>query len=271
MESTDSAATALDAMFLGALQGVTEFLPVSSSGHLVLFQQFFEVAGDDVLFDLVLHLGTLAPVLWFYRESLLQMIRAPFVGEGPMGSRSGVHLMLMLIAASVPTAMIGLLFQDTFEALFQTPGALVFSFGITGAVLLLSGKAGIGTIKADQLTVKLALILGIAQGIAITPGISRSGSTIAVALLLGLDREFAAKFSFLMSIPAILGAVILKFNDAETAGLDTTQLTVGSLTALITGYLALVALVKVVKIGKFQHFSWYCFAMAIIAGIVAFF
>lgn len=261
---------ALGALFLGVLQGLTEFLPVSSSGHLVLFQQFFHVAGDHILFDLVLHVGTLVPVLWFYRDSFRTLITDPFVGEGAFLQRPGVRLLALLVLASIPTAAIGLAFEDTFELLFATPAALVVSFGFTGTILYASGKFGQGTTTIDQLSWKTALILGVAQGVAITPGVSRSGTTIAVALMLGVEREAAARMSFLMSVPAITGAVLLKLRDVETAGLDPLQLGVGGLAALISGYAALIFLVKIVRKGQFSRFAWYVWGAAIVAGIVAF-
>ncbi len=270
MSDTTERALVGGAVFLGILQGLTEFLPVSSSGHLVLFQQFFEVAGDDVLFDLVLHVGTLVPVLWFYRDSFKTLIRDPLVGEGPFFERDGVRMLLLLIAASIPTAIIGLTLEDVFEALFATPAALAITFAITGVLLWASGRfAGSGQISAGKLTARHALILGLAQGFAITPGISRSGTTISVALMLGVERELAARFSFLMSVPAILGAVLLKLKDADLSEMHATQLGVGGLAALISGYLALVLLVRVVKRGQFKHFAWYAWAMAIVAGVIA--
>ena len=256
------------ALFLGALQGLTEFLPVSSSGHLVLFQQFFEMGGDEILFDLVLHLGTLLPVLWFYRAHVGLLVRDPLVGTGPFAQREGVRLLGLLVAASVPTAVIGLAFEDWFEHLFATPAALTVTFATTGCLLWASGRfdrSGQGT----TLTVPLALALGLAQGFAITPGISRSGTTIAVALMLGVERGEAARFSFLMSVPAILGAVALKFRDADQSTLDATGLSIGFVSAMVTGYLALVLLVRVVQAGTFPRFAWYCWGAAIVAGVLA--
>lgn len=256
------------ALFLGVLQGLTEFLPVSSSGHLVLFQQFFTINTDHVLFDLVLHLGTLVPVLWFYREHIGLLVKDPILGEGPFKEREGVKLLALLIAASVPTAIIGLTFEDLFERLFTNPAALTVTFALTGCILMASGIWDRSANKV-ALTIPLAIVLGVAQGFAITPGISRSGTTIAVALMLGMDREVAARFSFLMSVPAILGAVILKFKDADLSAIDSVQLLVGGLASMFTGYLALVLLVKLVKSGKFQNFAWYCWGAAIVAGVLA--
>jgi undecaprenyl-diphosphatase len=260
------------AAFLGFLQGLTEFLPVSSSGHLVLFQQFFEVAGDEVLFDLVLHLGTLIPVVYFYRDSLVGIGRDVFRAEGPLLEREGVRLGLCIVAATIPTGVIGVLFKDLFEELFQTPAVLTLTFAITGALLWSTRGRTTGTIDARSLTYAQAALLGLAQGLAITPGISRSGTTIAVALILGLTPAFAARFSFLMSIPAILGAVVLKLRDvSDAAPPDPTELAVGGLVALVSGYFALSFLVGLVKRDGLSHFSWYCWLAAVAAGGIAIF
>jgi len=257
------------ALFLGVLQGLTEFLPVSSSGHLVLFQQFLEIGDDHVLFDLVLHLGTLLPVLWFYRADIGRLLLDPFTGDGPLASRHGVRTWALLVTASLPTAAIGLVFEDTFEALFSRPAALTVTFAVTGALLFLSGR--LERESKQALSFPIAFVLGIAQGLAITPGISRSGSTIATGLLLGLEREEAARFSFLMSVPAILGATLLRLGDAAEATLHPPQLLVGFLASMVTGYLALVLLVKLVRTGMFPHFAWYCWFAAIVAGALTLF
>jgi len=259
----------LGALFLGLLQGLTEFLPVSSSGHLVLFQQFFDIGDDEVLFDLVLHLGTLVPILWFYRRDVGGIARDAVSGEAPFLQRDGVRLLLFIAVASVPTALIGLLFEDLFEALFARPAVLVVTFSITGALLFASRRYLSGDIGLRQLGAKEALILGLAQGLAITPGISRSGTTISVALMLGLNRELAARFSFLMSVPAILGAVVLRGRDVDLAGLDWAMLGTGGLAAMVSGYAALVLLVGLVKRGHLSRFAWYCWFAAAAAGGVA--
>lgn len=260
-------ASALGSLFLGVLQGLTEFLPVSSSGHLVLFQQFIEIAGDEILFDLVLHVGTLIPVLYFYRDQVRELITDPFSGQGAFFERPGVRLWGLLVAASIPTAAIGLFFEDTFEALFATPATLTLTFAITGTLMLSTRWFPGGDRK---LSVGIAVLLGIVQGFAITPGISRSGSTIAVALMLGLNREQAARFSFLMSVPAISGAVLLKLKDADLSSFDPASLGIGFAAALISGYLALIFLVHLVKRGGLHWFAWWAYAAAIAAGVIAF-
>ncbi|HHO50855.1 MAG TPA: undecaprenyl-diphosphate phosphatase [Deltaproteobacteria bacterium] len=261
MADSDTISSLGGALFLGVIQGLTEFLPVSSSGHLVLFQQFIDIGNDEVLFDLVLHVGTLIPVLWFYRSWVGKLALDPIVGEGPLLERTGVRWLGLLILASVPTAAIGLGLEDMFEALFSTPATLAITFTITG-LLLLATRRFDHSDRSVPLTWRIALVLGIAQGLAITPGISRSGTTIAVALFLGLERETAARFSFLMSVPAISGGLLLKLRSADLAALDAGQLSIGGIAALLTGYVALTLLVRVVRAGFLSAFAWYMFAIA---------
>ena len=253
------------AVGLGVIQGLTEFLPVSSSGHLVLVQQFVEVAGDDVLFDLVLHVGTLLPALWFYRADVLQVGRDLSGGEGDLLHRDGTRLAWLVILATIPTGLIGVLFKDVFEGLFHNPMAVAGAFAVTGALLLSTRGRSDGELGVQEVGWKLALAIGVAQGLAITPGISRSGATIAVALLLGFRREFAVKFSFLMSVPAILGAVVLKLGDVGSAALNPIEAGLGLVAAALSGYLALSLLVRLVRAGQFSHFAWYMWAVALFA------
>lgn len=261
------AASALGALFLGVVQGLTEFLPVSSSGHLTLFEQFVELGGDNVLFNLFLHVGTLLPVLWFYREKVLFLVRDPIRSDKPFLEREGVRRWGLLIAASVPTAIIGLVFKDLFEDLFANPAALTVSFTITALVLLATRAANP---SGRKLTMGVAIVLGIVQGLAITPGISRSGSTIAAALLLGVEREEAAEFSFLMSVPAITGATLLLLKDADLTAFDPLDVAVGFFAALVSGYLALVLLVALVRKGGLHWFAIWCFGAALAAAVLAF-
>jgi undecaprenyl-diphosphatase len=259
-----------EAALLGVIQGLTEFLPVSSSGHLVLLQQFMSLEHDQILFDLILHVGTLIPILWFYRADIQNILKDLTTGVQPLLQRPGVKLLALLATATVPTGIIGLLFEDLFEEMFANPTFLPVSFMITGTLLYSIRRLNEGDTDGLSMTFKHALILGLAQGFAITPGISRSGTTIVVALMLGLNRTFAAKFSFLMSVPAILGAVLLKTLKAEPGALDMLDVAMGGSTALIAGYLALVLLVSMVKKGSFTHFCWYCWGIACVSGLIAY-
>jgi len=256
---------AVSAALLGVIQGLTEFLPVSSSGHLVLFQSWLPVAGDPLAFDLALHLGTLLPVLWVYRQDLCGVVTDTTKGTGPFFGRPGVRLMLLLVAATIPTAVIGLSFEDLFERLFHTPSAVGVAFAVTGAVLWMTRKIEQGNTEAHGLTWGRAAWIGLAQGMAITPGISRSGSTIAAGLFLGMDREAAARFSFLLSIPAILGACVLKFDDLVLTGSSMGPIAIGVTTSALSGYVALTVLIRLVRSGDFSKFAYYLWPLAIFA------
>ena len=255
----------LSAMLLGVVQGVTEFLPVSSSGHLVLFQQWLPVAGDPIAFDLALHLGTLIPVLWVYRADLGGVVRDATIGTGAYLQRPGVRLLMLLVAATLPTAAIGLSLEDLFEQLFHNPRAVGVAFAITGTVLWATGRFKQGAIQASDLPVSRAIAVGLAQGLAITPGISRSGSTIAAGLFLGMDREAAARFSFLLSIPAIAGACVLKFGDMSLDETSMGPIAVGVFSSAVSGYLALTLLIRLVRKGDFRNFAFYLWPLAAFA------
>lgn len=265
MSADNGTSDVFGAGFLGLLQGLTEFLPVSSSGHLVLFQQFLGDMGDKLFFDLTLHMGTLFVVLWFYRKEVFAIVRDLFIGEEPWRQRAGVRMAIFIVVASIPTALIGLTLEDVFERSFSTPSVLIVTFALTGTFLFVSKWAPTG--NSDEHTMKWwhALVLGLVQGMAITPGISRSGSTIVAALFLGLNREVAARFSFLMSVPAIAGATLYKFKDVSADSVDWTAVGVGTLVSMVSGYLALVLLVRLVQNGQFSRFSWYCWGAAIVA------
>ena len=259
----------LSAMLLGVVQGVTEFLPVSSSGHLVLFQQWLPVAGDPIAFDLALHLGTLIPVLWVYRTDLVGVVKDATVGTGAYLVRPGVRLLVLIAAATLPTAVIGLSLEDVFERLFHNPRAVGVAFAITGTVLWATGRVKQGTTKASGLPVHHAIAIGLAQGFAITPGISRSGSTIAAGLFLGMDREAAARFSFLLSVPAIAGACVLKLGDMSLDGTSLGPIAVGVLSSAVSGYLALTLLIRLVRKGDFRNFAYYLWPLAVFALVAA--
>jgi undecaprenyl-diphosphatase len=270
------------AIVLGVIQGLTEFLPVSSSGHLVLVEQFYQIqAGQPIFFELVLHVGTLLAILLVYRVDLKRIFTfACYRAWLPEGAEDVSPLrrwqtneegwlIVCILVASVPTALIGLKFEDTFEQLFSNPIA-------TGAALLLTGGLLMAT-RLRQATVRdtitaiplwVAFVIGIVQGLAITPGISRSGATIAVALLLGVGRESAGKFSFLLSVPAIIGALAIRLakNPPVINHPDMiNSLFLGLIMSYIFGYLALRLLLGFVKQGRLHWWSWYCWAVGAFA------
>ncbi len=257
----------LAAAILGLVQGLTEFLPVSSSGHLVLFQRWLPHPGDPIAFDLVLHLGTLVPVLGIFRRDVQMILNDVLRGEGPMMSRPGARLGLCVVAGSVPTAIIGLALKDVFEQLFSHPTAVGVAFGVTGLVLLATRWAPkpLPVAEGGAMSVWKALVVGTVQGLAITPGISRSGSTIAAAMFLGVDRELAARFSFLLSVPAIGGAFLLSLRKLEPADMDFLPLAVGFVVAAISGWGALLVLLRLVRTGDFSRFAWYLLPLSVFA------
>lgn len=255
----------LQSLLLGVLQGLTEFLPVSSSGHLVLLQLWlgdaFAFAKEAVAFDLVLHIATLIPVLWFYRSDLVRLVRDP---------RRNARYIGLIVVATLPTAVIGLTLKDAFETLFHTPRAVAGALFVTGLLLSSTRWSDAAGRSRREMRWSTALIIGIAQGMAITPGISRSGATIAAALLLGIDRAEAARFSFLLSIPAILGAAILVAKDgvAFEASLWP-SLVIGFVAAAGVGYAALRWLVRLVRGGRLYRFAYYVVPLAAVAWLAA--
>lgn len=265
--------TLLEAILLGALQGATEFLPVSSSGHLALAQHFLGVEEGQVAFDVVLHVATLLAVMVVYREVLGRLcgaaVRESFSGRLFRSPRTvwreseEIRLIGLLALGSLPTAAIGLLFQDRLEAAFGSPVLVATMLVVTGAVLLLPRLRR--KPAENHLRLWHAPLIGVAQGLAITPGISRSGSTISLGLLLGVRAEEAARYSFLLSIPAILGALLLKSGDLVEAALPAGVLVGGFVAAFAVGLTALLALLALLRRGRFGIFSVYCFGLGLAA------
>ncbi len=253
------------AALLGLVQGLTEFLPVSSSGHLVVFQNWLQEEHTPIVFDLVLHIGTLGAIILRWREDLLKLIVSVFTRPFAPESR----LALWIVLGSVPTALIGILFEDLFEQIFHTPKMVASAFFVTGSFLFATQYLSKGERDEGAITWKDALLIGTAQGLAITPGISRSGSTIAVAMLLGLKSESATKYSFLLSIPAILGGFILKMDELTTFHSSAHQsLLVGLVVSFVSGVFALQLLEKVVNTGNFWKFAYYLWTIAIVGWFV---
>jgi len=252
------------AALLGFIQGLTEFLPVSSSGHLVVFQNWLQEEKTPVVFDLVLHIGTLLPIVWVYRDTLKELIRG--VLTKPLAPEN--RLALWIVLGSVPTALIGIGFEDLFEKLFHTPKMVASAFFITGSFLFATQYLREGDRDSEAMTWKDALIIGTIQGLAITPGISRSGSTIAIAMLLGLKRELAAKYSFLLSIPAIVGGFILKSSELTIDASTLPALGVGLIVSALSGLFALKILLRLVNSGDFSKFSYYLWTIAIVGWFV---
>lgn len=263
------------AIILGIVQGLTEFLPVSSSGHLVLFQHLFGLTEAELLFDISLHLGTLVAVFIFFRQdiyaiilSILRYCKMVFkTGSfSPANEDPDLKLALLIIIGSIPTAIIGLLFHKIADRLFSSVLIAGSMLIVTGIILFFTCFVKNSTKKISLFSFKDSLIIGISQGLAVLPGLSRSGTTIATGLFLGLNHETAAKYSFLLSIPAIFGASLLSFGDlAGNTHIYLTAYMAGALVACITGYLALKLLFYIVKKGRLHYFSPYCVIIGIIS------
>jgi len=261
--------TPFEAILLGLLQGITEFLPISSSGHLVIAQHFIE--GFDqpgVLFDVILHFGTLVAVVVYFRKEISAVINCLTFKATPEDSESK-KLVLLIIAGTLPTVIIALAFKDIFEKLFTSLTTVGLMLIVTGTLLYFTKSIKTPDREEKDLGVIDAVIIGFVQGMAIIPGISRSGSTIAAGIFRGINPVVAARFSFLLSIPAILGAIILElrgFNELSLTSVGTYFL--GAFVAGISGFMAIAALMKILMTGHLRLFSYYCW---IVGGAVLFF
>lgn len=250
-----------ESILLGILQGLTEFLPVSSSGHLVLAQEL--LAGFEAppaAFDILLHGGTLAAVLIYFRDDLVQIIRDMFgSGEG------GWHLPVLLIIGSIPAGIVGVFLSDMIKPLFAAPRVASFGLILTSGILAAAWRLrGKGHRSLAGLTVLSVLLIGLAQALAIVPGISRSGSTIAMGMFIGLSGREAARFSFLLSIPAIAGALILESGVVAETGLPLSFLA-GALAAALVGWASIAFLMKLLDRENLLPFAVYCLALGVLS------
>jgi undecaprenyl-diphosphatase len=258
--------TIMMAVVLGLIQGLTEFLPVSSSGHLVLAQSMMTgFSQPGLLFDTMLHLATLVAVLIFFRERVKNLMLA-FIGIFFQQYRviyfQNKNFLWGIILASIPTAIIGLTLDKNASSLFGSPSVVGYCLILTSILLVFSDMMKpVGTVTPAK-----AVMIGIVQGIAVIPGISRSGSTIAAGLFLGIKREEMAEFSFFMSVPAIFGAVLLQSRHLETLPVD--QLAAygaGMVTAFFSGLLAISFMIYFIKRANLKIFALYCLIVGIIA------
>ena len=275
--------TFLEAIFLGILQGLTEFLPISSSGHLVLAQQFLGLKEPLVFFDVMLHVGTLMAVLVVYREAIAKLavggvstlVDTQFWREpsATFNTATELKFISLILLGSIPTGVIAVLFKDQLESFFHEVQLVSIMLILTGVILQLprlrKRDAETSDTSSSALKTWHAPLIGIAQGGAITPGISRSGTTISLALFLGIPAKTAAEYSFLLSIPAILGAVVLKIRDVGDTAIPLYIVGAGMLAAFIVGYLALRLLLAVLNRGKFSLFSYYCIALGSVSFLIA--
>lgn len=265
----------LEAVILGLVQGLAEFLPISSSGHLALLQNIFGVKGDQVLFfTVLLHVGTLVSVFIIYWRDICELIvelvltiKDLCTGKGlRLAERPVRKLGVMIIVATIPTALIGLLFNDIFNGLYLSLLAIGIGFLITGVLMFLAERIGFAHKGIEKMNFRNAVFIGVLQGIAIYPGISRSGSTLVGGLTTGLERTFAVKFAFLISIPSILGSVVLELPDAIKEGIDPQligPILAGMAVAAVSGFIAIKTMIQIVSKKKLSYFSYYVWALGI--------
>lgn len=245
--------TPWEAVVLGIVQGATEFLPVSSSGHLVMAETVLGIQESGVVFEVAVHVATLLSILLVYRTRVLDLLRGALARE-PVALR----YIGLLVVATIPAAVIGLLWKDAIEALFEAPEVVGVALLVTGAVLW-SSRAVLTRASGTLPGWGAALLIGVAQAFALVPGISRSGSTVVASLWLGVEAREAAAFSFLMAVPAIAGAAVLQLPDlADVSGPGWGTLLIGGVAAGVTGVLAIRTFVAMLAKRSFYLFAPYC-------------
>lgn len=286
----------IESIIMGIIQGVTEFLPVSSSGHLAIFKNFFGLSEVGISFDILLHVGTLVAVcICFWKDIWELIVNGVGIivdvcknigyffmnlvnGKKESGKKEYIKVIstpyrryvMLIIIATIPTGIMGILLKDTIEAVSMAllvPGICLL---ITSVLLLIADKAKDGNENESNVSYKKAGIIGICQGFATMPGISRSGTTITACLMAGMERAFAVKFSFIVSIPAILGAAVLDLPDMFTESISAAQwanYVVGMAISAVVGYICIKTMLQVVRKKKFKGFSIYCAIMGLVAVI----
>lgn len=273
----------IQSIILGLVQGIAEFLPISSSGHLVIFQQFFGLADSaktQMLFDVFLHLGTLVAVFIAFWKTIcnlftdfFKMIPRIFSGHFSYKKSTPYQKMIIMILVSLVPLFFVLPFTKQLETLFQSAKAVGFCLLITAVLLFIADKIAKGKKTMNEARVSDSIFIGVFQAIATLPGVSRSGATITAGLFRGFSRELAVEFSFIMSIPAILGANILTLKDAFGSNIDLSSFfpyIVGAVVAGVSGYFAIKLISYLVKKDKFGFFAYYCAIVGVVTIVAAF-
>lgn len=272
--------TYFSAIFLGLIQGIAEFLPISSSGHLAFFQNVVGIANgeENMFFDVLLHLGTLVAVFVAYWSEIKALILEFFtmigvrkLPKGQKPDRLSRRMILFVILGTLPLFLV-LPVKDRVEGLYSNAIFIGCAFLITGLLLFLSDRFNHGNKDIKSASILDVLIVGVGQALATVPGISRSGTTISAGLSRGFDREFAVRFSFLLSIPAVLGANILSLIDAIQEGIDWSLMPMylaGVAVAAISGYLAIRLLKYISQKGSFGGFCYYCWGIGLVTLILS--
>lgn len=272
--------TYLMSVVLGFVQGVAEFLPISSSGHLSLLQSWFGMEEPDNLFNVLLHFATLIAVCVVYWRDIIDMIREFFLGVASLtGRKRGTvqvpparRLVMMVILGTLPLVLV-LPVEDKVEALGGSELFVGLALLVTGAILFLSDRMARGNKTARTATVKDSLLVGCAQALAVIPGLSRSGCTISAGMALGFNRTFAVRYSFLLSLPAVLGATLLKVLDVAKDGINTELLPIyfaGMVVAGVVGYFSIRLVNMLAQKNKFGRFAYYCWVIGLVAIVVSF-
>jgi len=285
--------TLLKAIIMGIIQGVAEFLPISSSGHLAIFKHILKINTDTgLLFDVLLHFGTLVAIFIVFWKDIIELIIEGFSIVGvffenvirwfgnlflgvkvtykPVITTPYRRFVMLIIVSTIPTGIIGILLKDVIEFSSTTlliPGLFLI---LTGILLTIADRVKTGKKDEKDATYKEAGIIGIAQGIATMPGLSRSGTTITACLLCGFEKSFAVKYSFIMSIPAVLGAVVLELKDISSVSVGSTEMIyylIGTVIAGFVGYISIKTMLVIVRGKKFKYFAYYCYIIGLIAVI----
>jgi len=264
----------IQALILGIIQGATEFIPVSSSGHLVLVPWLLDWPEPGLVFDTIVHWGTLLAILAVFWRDILDLARA---WAGSLVERNleplEARLAWLIIVGALPAALMGFLWEDFFGSLFSSPGRVAALLLVTGAILAVSERLGKRQLALAQISWLDSVLIGLAQGLSIAPGISRSGATIAMGLLRGVEREAAARYSFLLATPIIFGAGLLQLVglfQAGAAGVNWLPFIVGFLAAAISGYLCIRFLLAYLQRGRLYVFAAYCWLAGSVSLIIFF-
>lgn len=273
----------LSSVFLGLIQGVSEFLPISSSGHLSLFQHFLGLEDVGLFFDVLLHLGTLIAIFVYYWKDIVGLIKEFFSliatvaspkKRKKMGKLNPQAIMILMIIMGTLPLVVVLPVKDRIESLYGNTIFVGFALLVTGCILFFSDRMAKGKKTAKTASMLDALLVGVGQALAVVPGLSRSGTTISAGMMRGFSRKFAVRYSFLMSIPAVLGANIISIGDAVADGIPAGMLPgyiVGTIIAAVSGYFAIRLVNTLADKGKFGNFAFYCWgigAAALVASLI---
>jgi undecaprenyl-diphosphatase len=269
-----------EAIVLGIVQGLTEFLPVSSSGHLVLFGALFQIEEPGMVFEVLLHFGTLIAIFIVFWSDVVMLVKSglrlltnPTRISKLAAEDEGCRVVVNIIIATVPIVIVGLLFKDWITGLFSSPVFTGVMLMITGTILFISDRVQKGLVNMKSMTFLDGLFIGLGQAFAVLPGISRSGTTIAAGLFRKLDRESAARFSFLLSIPAVLGSQVLAVKDLiayPATQQSMLYMVIGAAFAALTGYLAIKLLLNFVRKGRlviFSYYTWFVGLLVLVLGL----